>query len=55
MPQSQVEALLGKADRIINNRHLYRIGTGEFSVDYSFFALRYDDKGRLKEIVSTRS
>ncbi|MBT2971010.1 MAG: hypothetical protein B6D72_16940 [gamma proteobacterium symbiont of Ctena orbiculata] len=55
MPQSQVEALLGKADRILNNRHLYRLGMGKFSVDYSFLALIYDDMGTLRQIASTRS
>jgi hypothetical protein len=55
MSQSDVEAILGKADRINNHQYLYRLGMGEFSVDYSFLTLIYDGNGKLKEIHYGRS
>jgi hypothetical protein len=50
MIQSEVEALLGHADRVKNHHYLYRLGTGKFSVDYNYLTLIYDSDGRLKEI-----
>jgi hypothetical protein len=50
MSQSEVEALLGKADRIKDHQYLYRLGMRKFSEDYSYLTLIYDDHGTLKEI-----
>jgi hypothetical protein len=55
MSQSEVEAVLGKADRIRNGQYLYRLGMGQYSVDYSYLALVYDEEGRLKAILDARS
>jgi hypothetical protein len=52
MSQSEVEALLGHADRIKHHHYLYRLGMGELSIDYSYLTLIYDDTGRLMEIRS---
>jgi hypothetical protein len=55
MSQVEVETLLGKADRIRNNQDLYRLGMGEFSHDYRFLTLIYNDEGKLKEILYSQS
>jgi hypothetical protein len=55
MSQSEVEALLGYADRIKNHQYHYRLGMGELSVDYSYLTLIYDDDGRLRQILSAKS
>ena len=55
MTRSEVEVLLGKADRERNGQYLYRLGMGKYSADYSYLALVFDENGKLKEIVSTRS
>jgi hypothetical protein len=55
MSQVDVEALLGKADRIRNKQFLYRVGISKFSTDYSFLTLIYDDKDKLKEILNGQS
>jgi hypothetical protein len=55
MSQSEVEALLGHADRIKHRQYLYRLGMGKLSIDYSYLTLIYDDNGRLREIRSAQS
>ncbi|MGD8913844.1 MAG: hypothetical protein PVI97_02085 [Candidatus Thiodiazotropha sp.] len=55
MSQSEVETLLGKADRIKSHQYLYRLGMRKFSDDYSYLTLIYDDHGKLKEIRYARS
>jgi hypothetical protein len=55
MSQAEVEEILGKADRLRNGQHLYRLGMGQFSVDYSYLALVYDDAGKLTAILDARS
>jgi hypothetical protein len=55
MMQTEVEAILGKADRMRNGQHLYRLGMGRFAADYSYLALVYDEVGRLKAVLDARS
>jgi hypothetical protein len=55
MSQSEVETLLGKADRIKNHQYLYRLGMEKFSENYRYLKLIYDDNGKLKEIRYARS
>jgi hypothetical protein len=55
MSQPEVEALLGFADRINHHQYLYRLGIGEFSADYSYLTLIYDDDGTLIEIRNAQS
>jgi hypothetical protein len=55
MKRAEVEAILGEADRISNGQYLYRLGMGQYSVDYSYMALAYNDVDILTAILSTRS